>query len=121
MDWKRTAPCGSYHYGSVLTNVTHSIGSQSQMGASSRMMLFSNRVFKTSVSRQTDTHMNLPGYVRSNSEQDCMQYWVHEESVEDREKMVDGVSLKGSVRLQDAQTIPLEEGEKSRADIEEVL
>uniref|UniRef100_A0A674I3Q0 Parathyroid hormone 2 receptor n=1 Tax=Terrapene triunguis TaxID=2587831 RepID=A0A674I3Q0_9SAUR len=97
IDWKRTTPCGNYRYGSVLTNMTLSTSSQSQMVASSRMVLISSKVCRNA-SRQNEAHMNLPGYVRSNSEQDCVHHWVHEEANEDEEKQVDDISLKESLR-----------------------
>ncbi|XP_053139748.1 parathyroid hormone 2 receptor isoform X3 [Hemicordylus capensis] len=112
MDWERRPPCGSYRYGSVLTNVTHSTSSQSQMVASSRMLTISSRACKN-VTRQNDTYINLPGYVRSKSEQDCIPHWVHEEVDEGEEEKLDGISLKGSFRFQDNHTGPRKEEETS--------
>ncbi|XP_060113033.1 parathyroid hormone 2 receptor [Heteronotia binoei] len=121
IDWKRTAPCGSYRYGSVLTNMTHSTSSQSHMVASSRMVLISNRVCKN-FAQQYDTHADLPGYVSSNSEQDGTHHWIHDPADEGEEKRVDGISLKENLRLHDAHMRPLEEEEEcSRAEAEEVL
>ncbi|XP_039349474.1 parathyroid hormone 2 receptor isoform X5 [Mauremys reevesii] len=114
IDWKRTTPCGNYRYGSVLTNMTHSTSSQSQMVTSSRMVLISSKVCRNA-SRQNEAHMNLPGYVRSNSEQDCVHHWVHEEA--DEEKQVDDISLKESFRPQGSSTEP----EGNRVEMEEAL
>uniref|UniRef100_A0A8D0E561 Parathyroid hormone 2 receptor n=1 Tax=Salvator merianae TaxID=96440 RepID=A0A8D0E561_SALMN len=98
MDWKKTAPCGSYRYGSVRTNMAHSTSSQSQMVTSSRMVVFSNKSCKTTV-RQNDAHKNLPGYVWSNSEQDCGgHHWVHGKADEEEEKKLDCISLKDPSR-----------------------
>ncbi|KAJ6624283.1 hypothetical protein lerEdw1_014824, partial [Lerista edwardsae] len=119
MDWGKTAPCGSYRYGSVLTNVTHSTSSQSQMVASSRVALISSRACKN-ITRHSHSHVNLPGYVRSNSEQDCIHHWVHEEADEDEEKKLDGISLKESFRLQDSHASPPKEKE-SNGEAEEGL
>ncbi|XP_034641959.1 parathyroid hormone 2 receptor [Trachemys scripta elegans] len=116
IDWKRTTPCGNYRYGSVLTNMTLSTSSQSQMVASSRMVLISSKVCRNA-SRQNEAHMNLPGYVRSNSEQDCVHHWVHEEANEDEEKQVDDISLKESLRPQGSSTDP----EGNRVEMEEAL
>lgn len=116
MDWEKMAPCGSYRYGSVLTNVTHSPSSQSQMVASSRVALISSRTCKN-VSRHNNSHINLPGYVRSNSE---LHQWVHEEADEDEEKKLDGISLKENPRLQGNHTAHHKE-EESKAEVEEVL
>ncbi|XP_062971943.1 parathyroid hormone 2 receptor [Elgaria multicarinata webbii] len=115
MDWKKAAPCGSYRYGSVLTHITHSTSSQSQMVASSRVVLISSRACR-SVTRQNDTHVNLPGYVRSNSEQDCVQHWIHEAA--DEEKKVDAISLRKPDTLQDDPTGSLEEKEEEEIRME---
>ncbi|XP_061463819.1 parathyroid hormone 2 receptor isoform X2 [Rhineura floridana] len=122
VDWERTAPCGSYRYGSVHTNMTHSTSSQSQMVISSRMGMISSRDCKN-VARQNDTQINLPGYVRSNSEQDCVHHWVHEEADEDEDKKLDGISLKEPFRLQDHHIGSLEdeEEEENRVDAEAAL
>ncbi|XP_069471714.1 parathyroid hormone 2 receptor isoform X1 [Ambystoma mexicanum] len=115
-DWKSTTQCGNYRYGSVLTNVTHSTSSQSQMVASSRMVLISSKVSR-SVSKQPDGHIHLPGYVRSNSDQDCVPQWIQEENIEDDEKKVDDISLKETLR-------PMQIGAEmqvNRDEIEEVL
>ncbi|EMP24300.1 Parathyroid hormone 2 receptor, partial [Chelonia mydas] len=116
IDWKRTTPCGNYRYGSVLTNMTHSTSSQSQMVASSRMVLISSKVCRNA-SRQNEAHMNLPGYVRSNSEQDCVHHWVREEANENEEKQVDDISLKESLRPRGSSTDP----EQNRVEMEEAL
>ncbi|XP_067326353.1 parathyroid hormone 2 receptor isoform X2 [Anolis sagrei] len=119
IDWERPAPCGNYHYGSVLTNMTHSTSSQTQMVASSRMVLISSRVCKN-VPQWNDPHVILPGYVRSNSEQDCIPQWVPEEADEDEEKKLDGISLQKPHRLQDNHVGPLEEEER-RGEVEATL
>uniref|UniRef100_A0A8C3SUL0 Parathyroid hormone 2 receptor n=1 Tax=Chelydra serpentina TaxID=8475 RepID=A0A8C3SUL0_CHESE len=90
--------------------------SQSQMVASSRMVLISSKVCRNA-SRQNEAHMNLPGYVRSNSEQDCVHHWVHEEANEDEEKQVDDISLKESLRPRGSRTDP----EGNRVEMEEAL
>ncbi|XP_077175020.1 parathyroid hormone 2 receptor isoform X2 [Paroedura picta] len=120
-DWKRTAPCGRYHCGSVLTNMTHSTSSQTHMVASSRMALIPNRAGKTFPQPQ-DAPVNLPGYVSSNSEQDALPHWAHDPADDGEEKRVDGISLKETLRLHDSHMGPLEEEEEcSRAEAEEVL
>ncbi|KAM8788115.1 parathyroid hormone 2 receptor [Rhynchonycteris naso] len=81
VDWKRTPPCGGHRYGSVLTTVTHSTNSQSQMAASTRGVLISGKATKMA-RRQPDSHVTLPGYVWSNSEQDCLPHLIHEETRE---------------------------------------
>uniref|UniRef100_A0ABM5EM02 Parathyroid hormone 2 receptor n=1 Tax=Pogona vitticeps TaxID=103695 RepID=A0ABM5EM02_9SAUR len=110
MDWERKAPCGSYRYGSVLTNMNHSTSSQSQMVTSSRMILISSRACKN-VSRPNDTHINLPGYVRSNSEQDCLSHGVHEEANEDEEGKLGAFPPQKPLRLQNNHTGSPEEKE----------
>ena len=65
----------------MLTTVTHSTSSQSQMGASTRLVLFSGKPTKNA-SRQIDSHVTLPGYVWSNSEQDCQPHSTPEETKE---------------------------------------
>ncbi|XP_041432578.1 parathyroid hormone 2 receptor [Xenopus laevis] len=115
-DWKSTTHCSNFRYGSVLTNMTHSTSSQSQMVTSSRMVLISSKVSR-SVSKQGDGHLNLPGYVRSNSDHDCLPQWIQEETNEDEEKQVDDISLKEKQR-------PLQmsaEVEVNRNEIEETL
>nr|XP_028558573.1 parathyroid hormone 2 receptor isoform X2 [Podarcis muralis] len=126
VDWERTAPCGSYRYGSVHMNMTHSTSSQSQMAASSRMVVISTRAGKN-VTRQNDTQITLPGYVRSNSEQDCVHWWTHEEAEkeeeeEEEEKKLDAVSLKEPFMLQGHCAGSLnEEVTDSRAEVEAAL
>ncbi|XP_001369556.1 parathyroid hormone 2 receptor isoform X1 [Monodelphis domestica] len=113
VDWKRTTPCGNYRYGSVLTNMTHSTSSQSQMVASARLVLISGKVSRN-VSKPPDSHVNLPGYVRSNSEQDCLHQWIHEEPNENEEKQVDAISLKEC--LKPGATIIDPEGNKGETE-----
>ncbi|XP_074047588.1 parathyroid hormone 2 receptor isoform X2 [Macrotis lagotis] len=116
IDWKRTTPFGNYRYGSVLTNVTHSTSSQSQMVASARLVLISDKGSRK-VNRQSDSHVNLPGYVRSNSEQDCLQQWTHEEPNENEEKQVDAISLKEYLKPVETITDP----EENKGEIEDAV
>ncbi|XP_069841414.1 parathyroid hormone 2 receptor isoform X2 [Dendropsophus ebraccatus] len=115
-DWKSTTHCGNFRYGSVLTNITHSTSSQSQMVASSRMVLISSKVSR-SVGKPVDGHMNLPGYVRSNSDQECLPQWIQEEANEDDEKQVDDISLKETLKPLQMNT----EAEINRNHLEETL
>ncbi|CAI9601134.1 unnamed protein product, partial [Staurois parvus] len=117
-DWKSTTHCGNFRYGSVLTNMTHSTSSQSHMVTSSRMVLISSKVSR-SVSKQVDGHMNLPGYVRSNSDQDCLPQWIQEEANEEDEKQVDDISLKETLRPR--RQISTEADVNNRNEIEETL
>ncbi|XP_004701830.1 parathyroid hormone 2 receptor [Echinops telfairi] len=98
LDWKEAPPCGSHRYGSVLTTVTHSTSSQSQVAASTRVVLLSGKVAKT-VSGQTESHVTLPGFVRSNSEQDCLPPSIHEEAKEGGGNQGDDTATKVSSRL----------------------
>ncbi|XP_006872812.1 PREDICTED: parathyroid hormone 2 receptor [Chrysochloris asiatica] len=95
IDWKSAPPCGSHRYGSVLTTVTHSTSSQSQMTASTRMVLISGKVAKTA-SRQPVSHVTLPGFVRSDSEQDCLPHSIHEEAKEGNGNQGDIIPLTES-------------------------
>ncbi|XP_058295059.1 parathyroid hormone 2 receptor isoform X2 [Hylobates moloch] len=97
VDWKRTPPCGSRRCGSVLTTVTHSTSSQSQVAASTRMVLISGKAAKIA-SRQPDSHITLPGYVWSNSEQDCLPHSFHEETKEDSGRQGDDILMEKSSR-----------------------
>ncbi|XP_062933662.1 parathyroid hormone 2 receptor isoform X2 [Cynocephalus volans] len=97
VDWKRTPPCGSRRYGSVLTTVTHSTSSQSQVAASTRTVLLSGTAAKTA-RRQHDSHVTLPGYVRSNSEQDCLPQSTHEETKEGNGRQRDDIPMEDSSR-----------------------
>ncbi|XP_035161406.1 parathyroid hormone 2 receptor isoform X2 [Callithrix jacchus] len=97
VDWKRTPPCGSHRCGSMLTTMTHSTSSQSQVAASTRMVLISGKAAKIA-SRQSDSHMTLPGYVWSNSEQDCLAHSVHEETKEGSGKQGDDILVEESSR-----------------------
>ncbi|ELK04890.1 Parathyroid hormone 2 receptor [Pteropus alecto] len=110
IDWKRTPPCGGHRYGSVLTTVTHSTSSQSQMAASTRMVLISSKATRMT-SLQPDSHVTLPGYVWSNSEQDCLQHSVHEETKERNGRQGDEIPMGESSR-------PLE---GSKEEMEDVL
>lgn len=116
VDWKRTPPCGGHRYGSVLTTATHSTSSQSQPAASTRMVLISGKATKTA-SRQPDSHVTLPGYVRSNSEQDCLPHLIHEETKEGNGRRGDEIPMEESSR-------PLEcnpDAEGSKGEMEDIL
>ncbi|XP_029112755.1 parathyroid hormone 2 receptor-like [Scleropages formosus] len=98
-DWKGPATCGScrHGYGSVLTNLSHSSGSQSQLAAASRTtVLFSSRVYRSRGGRMAGSHAALPGYVLSNSDVDSLPASIPEEREEqdDGAKRVDDISLK---------------------------
>ncbi|XP_068931205.1 parathyroid hormone 2 receptor [Petaurus breviceps papuanus] len=116
VDWKRTTPCGNYRYGSVLTNMTHSTSSQSQMVTNARLVLIPGKAPRN-VNRQSDSHINLPGYVRSNSEQDCAHQWIHEEPNENEEKQVDTILLKEC--LKPGETI--RDPEENKGEIEDAV
>ncbi|XP_049470978.1 parathyroid hormone 2 receptor isoform X2 [Panthera uncia] len=116
IDWKRTPPCGGHRYGSVLTTLTHSTSSQSQVAASARMVLISGKATKTA-GHQPDSHVTLPGYVWSNSEQDCLPHLIHEETKEGNARRGDEIPMAESPR-------PLEfnpDPEGSRGETEDVL
>ncbi|XP_074163798.1 parathyroid hormone 2 receptor [Sminthopsis crassicaudata] len=115
VDWKRTTPC-NYRYGTGLTNMTHSTSSQSQMMASARLVLISGKAPRN-VNRQPDSHVNLPGYVRSNSEQDCLHQGNYEEPNENEEKQVDAISLKEC--LKPVGTI--KDAEENKSEIEDAV
>lgn len=110
IDWKRTPPCGGHRYGSVLTTVTHSTSSQSQMAASTRMVLISSKVTRMT-SLQPDSHVTLPGYVWSNSEQDCLPHSIHEETKEGNGRQGDEIPMRES-----SKTL-----EGSKGEMEDVL
>ncbi|XP_037706293.1 parathyroid hormone 2 receptor [Choloepus didactylus] len=115
MDWKRTPPCGSRRYGSVLTSVTHSTSSLPQTAASTRMVLLPGRAART-VSTHPDSRVTLPGYVHSNSEQDCLPHAIHEEAKEDNRPQRDDILMESSR--------PLEfnpDPEESKGEDEDVL
>ncbi|XP_019508486.1 PREDICTED: parathyroid hormone 2 receptor isoform X2 [Hipposideros armiger] len=116
VDWKRTPPCGGHRYGSVLTTITHSSSSQSQTAASTRMVLVSAKATKTT-SRQPDSHVTLPGYVWSNSEQDCPQHLIHEEAKEGNGRQRDEMSMVESSRPSERNPDP----EGSKGETEDVL
>uniref|UniRef100_H0WVM0 Parathyroid hormone 2 receptor n=1 Tax=Otolemur garnettii TaxID=30611 RepID=H0WVM0_OTOGA len=97
VDWKRTPPCGSRRCGSVLTTVTHSSSSQSQAAASARMVLVSGKAAR-GASRPPHSHVTLPGYVWSNSEQDGLPPAVHEETEEGCGRQGDGIPMEESSR-----------------------
>uniref|UniRef100_A0A2K6F735 Parathyroid hormone 2 receptor n=1 Tax=Propithecus coquereli TaxID=379532 RepID=A0A2K6F735_PROCO len=97
VDWKRTPPCGSQRYGSVLTTVTHSSSSQSQAAASARMVLVSGKAAK-GAGWQPDSHVTLPGYVGSNSEQDCLPHSIHEEPKEGCGEQGNDIPMEASSR-----------------------
>ncbi|KAG8520989.1 Parathyroid hormone 2 receptor [Galemys pyrenaicus] len=77
VDWKNAPPCGGHRYGSVLTTVTHSTS----------VVLISSKATKTT-SRQPDSHVTLPGYVWSNSEQECLPQSIHEETKENNGQQI---------------------------------
>lgn len=79
--------------------MTQSTSSQAQMGVGSRMRLVSSKACRNGTG-QNDAHIHLPGYVRSNSEHDCMPQWTQEEADEEEEKRLDGISLNKPSRLQ---------------------
>uniref|UniRef100_H3AX68 Parathyroid hormone 2 receptor n=1 Tax=Latimeria chalumnae TaxID=7897 RepID=H3AX68_LATCH len=98
-DWKRTTQCGNYRYGSVLTNLTSSVTSQSQshMVVIPRSATISSKAVKHRA-KPLDRHVTLPGYVRSNSEQDSSPPSIPEETNENEEQQVDDISLKESLK-----------------------
>lgn len=116
VDWKRTPPCGGHRYGSVLTTMTHSTSSQWQMAASTRMVLISAKATRPA-GRQCDSHMTLPGYVWSNSEQDCQPHLNHEETKEGNRRQGEGTPMEVSSRLVECTPDP----EGSKGEIEDVL
>ena len=73
--------------------LTHSSSSQSQMAASTRMGLISGKAPKKA-SRQPDSHVTLPGYVWSNSEQDCLPQLIHEETKESGGRQGDEILME---------------------------
>ncbi|XP_057359609.1 parathyroid hormone 2 receptor [Manis pentadactyla] len=116
VNWKRTPPCSGHRYGSVLTTLTHSTSSQSQVAASTRLVLISSKATKMA-SRQPDSHVTLPGYVWNNSEQDCLPHLIHEETKEGNGSQGDEIPLEESSR-------PLEfnpDPEGSKRETEDVL
>ncbi|XP_049743978.1 parathyroid hormone 2 receptor [Elephas maximus indicus] len=116
IDWKRAPPCGSRRYGSVLTTMTHSTSSQSQRAASTHMVLISGKVAKT-VSRQPDSLVTLPGYVWSNSEQECLPPSIHEEAQEGNGNQGDDIPMKESSRPLDFSP----DAEGSKGEMEDAL
>ncbi|CAK6448131.1 unnamed protein product [Pipistrellus nathusii] len=117
IDWKRTPPCGGHRYGSVLTTMTPSTSSHSQMAASTRMVLLSGKATKRA-SQQPDSHMTLPGYVRSNSEQDCQQqHLTHEETKEGNGRQGEETPVEVSSRPVEGTPDP----EGIKGELEDVL
>ncbi|EPQ12660.1 Parathyroid hormone 2 receptor [Myotis brandtii] len=116
IDWKRTPPCGGHRYGSVLTTMTPSTSSHSQMAASTRMVLLSGKATKTA-GQQPDSHVTLPGYVRSNSEQDCQQHLIHEETKEGNGRQGEETPVEVSSRPVEGTPVP----EGIKGEIEDVL
>ncbi|XP_041937333.1 parathyroid hormone 2 receptor [Alosa sapidissima] len=96
-DWKDPVVCANYRYGSVLTSLNNSTGSQSQLPSVSRSTaLFSSRVYlSTSGTCVLGTHATLPGYVFSSSDIESLPPSIPEEP-EDSTKQVDDISLKES-------------------------
>ncbi|XP_070279399.1 parathyroid hormone 2 receptor [Myotis yumanensis] len=116
IDWKRTPPCGGHRYGSVLTTMTPSTSSHSQMAASTRMVLLSGKAAKTA-GQQPDSHVTLPGYVRSNSEQDCQQHLIREETKEGNGRQGEKTPVEVSSRPVEGTPVP----EGIKGEIEDVL
>ncbi|XP_060050001.1 parathyroid hormone 2 receptor [Erinaceus europaeus] len=106
VDWKRTPPCGGHRYGSVLTTVTHSTS----------MVLTSVKAAKMA-SRQPDSHVTLPGYVWSNSEQDCSPHLIQEETKDSNGRQGHEISIEECPRP--LQFNPDLQGRKG--DIEDIL
>uniref|UniRef100_A0A8C3WU10 Parathyroid hormone 2 receptor n=1 Tax=Catagonus wagneri TaxID=51154 RepID=A0A8C3WU10_9CETA len=97
LDWKRTPPCGGHRYGSVLTTLTHSTSSQSQMAATTRLVLISGKAAKTA-GPQLDSHVTLPGYVGSNWEQESLPHLLREEAQESNGRQGDEILMEESSR-----------------------
>ncbi|KAK2501020.1 hypothetical protein MC885_020026 [Smutsia gigantea] len=116
VDWKRTPPCSGHRYGSVLTTMTHSTSSQSQMAASTRLVLISSKATKMAI-RQPDNHVTLPGYVWNNSEQDYLPHSIHEETKEGNGRQGDEIPMKESSRRLEFNPDP----EGSKRETEDVL
>nr|KAF6450946.1 parathyroid hormone 2 receptor [Molossus molossus] len=116
VDWKRTPPCGGHRYGSVLTTMTHSTSSQSQMAASTRMVLISAKATRPA-GRQHDSHVTLPGYVWSNSEQDCQPHLSQEETKEGNRRQGEEAPMEVSSRPVECTPEP----GGSKGEIEDVL
>ena len=116
IDWKRTPPCGGHRYGSVLTTLTHSTSSQSQAAASARTVLLSGKTTRTA-GRQPDNHVTLPGYVWSNSEQDCLPHSVQEETKVGSSRLGEEIPMVESPRPLELNPDP----EGSRGETKDVL
>ncbi|XP_045875688.1 parathyroid hormone 2 receptor isoform X2 [Meles meles] len=116
IDWKRTPPCGGHRYGSVLTTLTHSTSSQSQGAASTRLVVISGKTPRTA-GRQPDSHVTLPGYVWSSSEQDCQPHLIHEETQEGNVRLREEIPMVESPRPLEFKPDP----EGSRGETEDVL
>ncbi|KAF3824187.1 hypothetical protein GH733_008472 [Mirounga leonina] len=116
IDWKRAPPCGGHRYGSVLTTFTHSTSSQSQGAASARLVLIAGKTTRTA-GRQPDSHMTLPGYVWSNSEQDCLPRTIHEETKEGNARLGEEIAMVESPRPLEFNPGP----QGSRGETEDVL
>ncbi|XP_078085364.1 parathyroid hormone 2 receptor-like [Mustelus asterias] len=93
LDWNGKASCGTYRYASGLTNMTNSTASQGQMNG--RTSLLTRKFLKNGV-RQENSHLTLPGYVRSNSDPESLQPSIPEEINENEENMEDVIYLKES-------------------------
>lgn len=79
------------------------------------MVLISGKATKTAI-RQPDSHVTLPGYVWSNSEQDCLPHSIHEETKEGNRRQGDEIPMESSR--------PLEcnpDAEGSKGEMEDVL
>ncbi|GAA6109244.1 parathyroid hormone 2 receptor a, partial [Tachysurus ichikawai] len=99
-DWKGPVVCGTYRYGSVLTGLNNSTGSQSHLATGApgtrSTTLFSSRVYRSTGTPSNSAHMALPGYVLNTSDADSLPPSIPEES-EDSAKQVDDILLKESL------------------------
>uniref|UniRef100_UPI00398EF461 parathyroid hormone 2 receptor-like n=1 Tax=Pristiophorus japonicus TaxID=55135 RepID=UPI00398EF461 len=93
LDWNGKTSCGTYRYASALTNLTNSTTSQAQMNG--RVSLLTRKFLKNGV-KQENSHLTLPGYVRSNSDPESLQPSIHEEANEKEENLEDVIYLKES-------------------------
>ncbi|XP_041056609.1 parathyroid hormone 2 receptor-like [Carcharodon carcharias] len=93
LDWNGKASCGTYRYASALTNLTNSTASQVQMNG--RTSLLTRKFLKNGV-KQENSHLILPGYVRSNSDPESLQPSIPEEANENEENLEDVIYLKES-------------------------
>ncbi|XP_058405719.1 parathyroid hormone 2 receptor isoform X1 [Diceros bicornis minor] len=114
--WERRPLCSGHRCGSVLTTVTPSTSSQSQVGASAHMVLLSGRGSRMAC-RQPNSRVTLPGYVWSGSEQDCLPHLIQEDTREGSGRQADETAMEESSR-------PLEfnpDTGESKGEMEDVL